>query len=88
MESTLDNLFKDFERSNVPRVKLSLFSKSDDIFTSGLIRSLPAKASATEHLPVPRMVANFTIKSVSNSTNDVVSCSTLSDQGYAEDFYD
>ncbi|GJX49138.1 hypothetical protein Tco_0275983 [Tanacetum coccineum] len=28
------NPFKDFERSNLPRVKLSLFSKSDDTFTS------------------------------------------------------
>ncbi|GJV48681.1 DNA-directed DNA polymerase [Tanacetum coccineum] len=28
------NPFKDFERSNVPRVKLSSFSKSDDTFTS------------------------------------------------------
>ncbi|GKA33765.1 hypothetical protein Tco_0720194 [Tanacetum coccineum] len=28
------NPFKDFERSNVPRVKLSSFSESDDIFTS------------------------------------------------------
>ncbi|GJV59666.1 hypothetical protein Tco_1465766, partial [Tanacetum coccineum] len=28
------NLFKDFERSNVPRIKLSPFSESDNAFTS------------------------------------------------------
>ncbi|GJU72889.1 hypothetical protein Tco_1264294 [Tanacetum coccineum] len=45
-----------------------------------------SRSGEEEHL---WMVANFTIVICNpNSANALVSCSTLSDQGYVEDFYD
>ncbi|GKD57959.1 hypothetical protein Tco_1291346 [Tanacetum coccineum] len=103
--------FKDFKRSNVPRVKLLSFSESDDTFTSlqalsnlhyllsGFMeyfwsRKLnisnfgPANRHMLRHLPFQdgSEFHNRNLQAI--LANGVVSCSTLSDQGYAKDFYD
>ncbi|GJT98476.1 hypothetical protein Tco_1093994 [Tanacetum coccineum] len=101
------NPFKDFERSNVPRVKLSSFSESDDTFTS--LQALSnlhylfsgfmdyfwsCELNISNFGPANRKILLMDGSEFHNRNlqailaNSIVSCSTLSDQGYAEDFYD